>query len=63
MKLYKLGGLVAVLICLGILVYSYLSWQDKLQGAAGANTEASAESKTQTAAPKTHKPMKTMANL
>ncbi|ANU17920.1 epsx protein [Planococcus maritimus] len=33
MKLYKLGGFVAVLVCLGILVYSYLSWQDKLQGA------------------------------
>ncbi|RAZ69628.1 SGNH/GDSL hydrolase family protein [Planococcus maitriensis] len=48
MKLYKLGGLVAVLICLGILVYSYLSWQDKLQGAAGTNAEASTESKNTT---------------
>lgn len=31
MKLYKLGGFIAALACLGILVYSYLSWQDKLQ--------------------------------
>lgn len=53
MKLYKLGGLVAVLACLGILVYSYLSWQDKLQGAgtpeqtANAQTE-NTDSETQT---------------
>ncbi|MDE0582087.1 SGNH/GDSL hydrolase family protein [Planococcus sp. A6] len=48
MKLYKLGGLVAVLACLGILVFSYLSWQDKLQGATGTNAEASTESKNTT---------------
>ncbi|MEZ0482140.1 SGNH/GDSL hydrolase family protein [Planococcus sp. SSTMD024] len=45
MKLYKLGGLVAVLACLGILVYSYLSWQDKLQGAGLPEEMASAETK------------------
>lgn len=39
MKLYKLGGLIAVLACLGILVYSYLSWQDKLQSATKADEE------------------------
>lgn len=43
MKLYKLGGLVAVLACLGILVFSYLSWQDKLQGAGTPDRTASAE--------------------
>ncbi|ANU20084.1 epsx protein [Planococcus plakortidis] len=43
MKLYKLGGLIAVLACLGILVYSYLSWQDKLQGAGLPDETASAE--------------------
>lgn len=43
MKLYKLGGLVAVLACLGILVYSYLSWQDKLQEAGVPEQTASAE--------------------
>jgi|GEM_PF-4153959 len=43
MKLYKLGGLVAVLACLGILVYSYLSWQDKLQGAGTPDRTASTE--------------------
>lgn len=43
MKLYKLGGLVAVFMCLGILVYSYLSWQDKLQGAGTPDRTASAE--------------------
>ncbi|MDE4085879.1 SGNH/GDSL hydrolase family protein [Planococcus maritimus] len=53
MKLYKLGGLIAVLACLGILVYSYLSWQDKLQGAGTPEQTANAEtentdSKTQT---------------
>lgn len=44
MKLYKLGGLVAVLACLGILVYSYLSWQDKLQSATAADAESNFES-------------------
>ncbi|MBU9675105.1 SGNH/GDSL hydrolase family protein [Planococcus sp. CP5-4] len=43
MKLYKLGGLVAVLACLGILVFSYLSWQDKLQGAGTPEQTASTE--------------------
>lgn len=43
MKLYKLGGLVAVLACLGILVYSYFSWQDKLQSAGTPQQTASAE--------------------
>ncbi|WP_404466682.1 SGNH/GDSL hydrolase family protein [Planococcus rifietoensis] len=43
MKLYKLGGLVAVLACLGILVFSYLSWQDKLQEAGTPDHTASAE--------------------
>ncbi|MGB6779085.1 MAG: SGNH/GDSL hydrolase family protein [Planococcus citreus] len=43
MKLYKLGALVAVLACLGILVFSYLSWQDKLQGAGTPDRTASAE--------------------
>lgn len=43
MKLYKLGGLIAVLACLGILVYSYLSWQDKLQGAGTAEQSTKAE--------------------
>lgn len=53
MKLYKLGALIAVLACLGILVFSYLSWQDKLQGAgtpeqtANAQTE-NTDSETQT---------------
>ncbi|ALS76405.1 epsx protein [Planococcus rifietoensis] len=43
MKLYKLGALVAVLACLGILVFSYLSWQDKLQGAGTPDRTTSAE--------------------
>ncbi|MGM0897036.1 MAG: SGNH/GDSL hydrolase family protein [Bacillota bacterium] len=43
MNLYKIGGLIAVLACLGILVFSYLSWQDKLQGATGTDTEAQSE--------------------
>lgn len=41
MNLYKLGGAIAVLACLAILVFSYLTWQDKLEQAAGANAEAS----------------------
>lgn len=41
MNLYKLGGALAALICIGILVFSYLSWQDKLQTASGTNAEAS----------------------
>ncbi|WP_404334466.1 SGNH/GDSL hydrolase family protein [Planococcus rifietoensis] len=43
MKLYKLGALVAVLACLGILVFSYLSWQDKLQGAGTPDRTANAQ--------------------
>lgn len=46
MNLYKLGGIFAVLACVGILVFSYLSWQDKLQQAAGIETEASAKPET-----------------
>lgn len=41
MNLYKLGGIIAVLACLAILVFSYLTWQDKLEQAAGTNAEAS----------------------
>ncbi|MFP3323530.1 SGNH/GDSL hydrolase family protein [Planococcus sp. SIMBA_160] len=41
MNLYKLGGALAALICIGILVFSYLSWQDKLDNASGTNAEAS----------------------
>ncbi|MBT2581237.1 SGNH/GDSL hydrolase family protein [Planococcus sp. ISL-109] len=41
MNLYKFGGAIAVLVCLVTLVFSYLSWQDKLQQAAGTNAEAS----------------------
>lgn len=47
MKLYKLGGLIAVFICLGILVFSYLSWQDKLQSATKADAETTIEAKTE----------------
>ena len=43
MNLYKLGGALAALICIGILVFSYLSWQDKLQNASGTNAEASSD--------------------
>ena len=42
MNLYKIGGILTVLVCFGILVFSYLSWQDKLQNAsavAEVNTE------------------------
>jgi hypothetical protein len=46
MNLYKLGGIIAVLACVGILVFSYFSWQDKLQQAAGIETEASSQSET-----------------
>ncbi|WP_211654862.1 SGNH/GDSL hydrolase family protein [Planococcus alpniumensis] len=46
MKLYKLGGGIAVLACLGILVYSYLSWQDKLQGAGTPGQVASTTTET-----------------
>lgn len=46
MNLYKLGGTIAVLACVGILVFSYLSWQDKLQQAVATETEASAKPET-----------------
>lgn len=42
MNLYKIGGTLAVFVCLGILVFSYLSWQDKLQSA-GITSEAKSE--------------------
>lgn len=36
MKLYKIGGFLLALLCLGLLVFSYLSWQEKIDSAANA---------------------------
>ncbi|OED33134.1 epsx protein [Planococcus maritimus] len=43
MNLYKIGGIFASLLCVGILVFSYFSWQDKLQNATGTDVEASSD--------------------
>lgn len=43
MNLYKIGGILASLLCVGILVFSYLSWQDKLQNASGTEAQASTD--------------------
>lgn len=53
MNLYKIGGAFATLVCIGILVFSYFSWQEKLEAAGNPTREAStqtvnAKSKTQT---------------
>lgn len=44
MKLYKVGAILAVIICLVVLVFSYLSWQDKLENVLDKPEEANAQS-------------------
>src|SRR5690606_7879194 len=48
MKLYKIGAFLAVLICVFALVFSYLTWQDKLENV----LEQPEEQKTQTSGKK-----------
>ncbi|MBD8013361.1 SGNH/GDSL hydrolase family protein [Planococcus wigleyi] len=48
MKLYKIGAFLAVLLCVFALVFSYLTWQDKLENV----LEQPEEQKTQTSGKK-----------
>ncbi|MCH4826797.1 SGNH/GDSL hydrolase family protein [Planococcus halocryophilus] len=43
MKLYKIGALLAVIICIIILFFSYLTWQDKLENVLAPVESVSAE--------------------
>ena len=43
MKLYKIGAILAVVVCVITLVFSYLSWQDKLDNAVAKPEEVKAE--------------------
>ncbi|EIM05702.1 hypothetical protein A1A1_14744 [Planococcus antarcticus DSM 14505] len=43
MKLYKIGAVIAVIICVIALVFSYLTWQDKLENVLDKPEEASAQ--------------------
>lgn len=44
MKLYKIGAVIAVIICIIALVFSYLTWQDKLDNVLGESTPVKADS-------------------
>ncbi|MGH2317002.1 SGNH/GDSL hydrolase family protein [Planococcus sp. SE5232] len=44
MKLYKIGAVLAVLVCVIALVFSYLTWQDKLENVLDKPEEARAQS-------------------
>ena len=43
MKLYKIGAVLAVIICIIALVFSYLSWQNKLENAVAEPEEQVAQ--------------------
>lgn len=43
MKLYKIGAVIAVIICIIALVFSYLVWQDRLENVLERPDEASAQ--------------------
>lgn len=43
MKLYKIGAVIAVIICIIVLVFSYLTWQDKLENVLEKPEEANAQ--------------------
>lgn len=48
MKLYKIGAILAVLVCVVALVFSYLTWQDKLENVLDKPEEANAQSSDKT---------------
>lgn len=43
MKLYKIGAIIAVIICIIALIFSYLVWQDRLENVLERPEEASAQ--------------------
>lgn len=47
MKLYKIGAVLAVIICVIVLVFSYLTWQDKLENVLAPVESVSAENDVQ----------------
>ncbi|EGA90817.1 epsx protein [Planococcus donghaensis MPA1U2] len=47
MNLYKIGAVVAVIICVIALVFSYLTWQDKLENVLAPPEAVSAKSEDQ----------------
>ncbi|MBT2572010.1 SGNH/GDSL hydrolase family protein [Planococcus sp. ISL-110] len=43
MNLYKIGAAIAVIICVVVLVFSYLTWQDKLENVLDKPEEVAAQ--------------------